>query len=78
MKQKDLPIIIVVVFLSAIVSFIVSSKIFTPPQSRQQAVEVVPVINKDFPAADNKYFNAQSIDPTQIIQIGNSNNQNPF
>jgi hypothetical protein len=78
MKQKDIALILVIVFVSGVVSFVVSNKIFAPPKSRQQAVEVVPVISKSFLTPDPKYFNAQAIDPTQLIQIGNNNNQNPF
>jgi len=78
MKQKDLALLLVIAFLSAVISFIVSSKIFAPPTARQQAVENVPSISTDFPTPDTKYFNNQSIDPTQLIQIGGNNNQNPF
>lgn len=78
MKQKDLPLLIAIVIFSIIVSLIVSTKIFTPQKNRMQKVEVVPVVSSKFPAADPTYFNNDSIDPTQLIQISNSNNQNPF
>jgi hypothetical protein len=78
MKQKDVALLLVIVFVSAVISFFVSDKLFAPPKSRQQAVEVVPTISDNFPTPDATYFNAQSIDPTQLIQIGNNNNQNPF
>lgn len=77
MKQKDLSIIFAVAFLSTIVSFLVSSKIFVTPENRQQKVEVVDVINADFKDPSSRYFNAESINPTQISQLS-STNQTPF
>lgn len=78
MKQKDIALIIVVAFMSGVVSFLASRWIFARPADRQQKAEVVEVITSDFPLPDSKYFNANSIDPTQLIQIGNSSNPNPF
>lgn len=78
MKQKDIALIIVLVFVSGVVSFLLSGWIFAKPADRQQKVEIVDVITTDFTLPDTKYFNTSSIDPTQLIQIGNSNNPNPF
>ena len=78
MKQKDVALIIVIAFFSAIASLFVSRLVFTSPKNREQSVQVVQSISANFPAPDSRYFNAQSVDPTQLIQIGNNNNQNPF
>ena len=78
MKQKDLALIIVIAFISGVVSFFVSNKIFVTPANRQQQVDVVDQINPSFQTPSSKYFNSSSIDPTQESQIGNNNNQNPF
>jgi hypothetical protein len=78
MKQKDVAIIIVVAFISAIVSFIVSDKLFVTPTNRKQQAEVVDVIQPSFQTPDKKYFNSSSIDPTQTTNIGSDSNQNPF
>jgi len=78
MKQKDVALIIVIAAVSAIVSLVVSRLLFTSPANRQQKVEVVPAITADFSMPDSRYFNSNSIDPTQLIQIGNNNNTNPF
>lgn len=78
MKQKDVALIIVMVFISGIVSFFLSNWLFASPKNRQQKVEVVDSITADFPTPDSKYFNNKAIDPTQLIQIGGNNNQNPF
>jgi hypothetical protein len=78
MKQKDLPIIIVVVFVSALLSFFVSKAVFASSSSRSQQVDVVEPISASFPTPDTAYFNSNSVDPTQLIQVGTNNNTNPF
>lgn len=78
MKQKDIVLVIVIAFVSAIISFVVSNALFASPKSRNQTIEVVQAINANFPSPNAKYFNNQSIDPTQLIQIGSSNNNAPF
>jgi len=78
MKQKDIALIIVIAFFSAIISFVISGKIFVTPANRQQKVEVVDVINSQFQTPSTKYFNTSSINPTQLVQVGGNNNQNPF
>lgn len=78
MKQNDIAIIVVVVFVSALISFFVSNKIFVTPSNRSQLVEVVDKITPSFEKPSSKYFNSNSINPTQNTQIGNGNNQNPF
>lgn len=78
MKQKDIAMIIVVVFVSGVLSFFISRLFFAAPKDRQQKVEVVDVITSDFPTPDKKYFNKDSINPTQLIHIGDTNNPNPF
>ncbi len=78
MKQKDVALIIVIVAISGIVSFFVSHLLFASPKSRQQKVQVVAPITTDFTTPSSKYFNSNSIDPTQNIQIGQGTNPAPF
>ncbi|MBX6333751.1 hypothetical protein IRY61_00205 [Candidatus Saccharibacteria bacterium] len=78
MKQKDLALILVVVFASAVLSLILSRLIFGSPQNRQQTVEKVDVITAEFVQPARKYFNAEAINPTKPIEIGNDSNPNPF
>ena len=78
MKQKDIALIIIIVAISGVISFLASRWIFARPADRQQKAEVVDIITSDFPLPDSKYFNNNAIDPTQLIQIGNSNNPNFF
>lgn len=78
MKQKDIALIIVIVFISGVLSFVASDMVFGKPADRQQTAEVVDVITSDFSLPSDKYFNNNSVDPTQLIQIGDNNNPNPF
>jgi hypothetical protein len=78
MKQKDVALILVLVFISGIMSFVLSGMIFGKQADRQQKAEVVDVVRSDFTLPPVKYFNNNSIDPTQLIQIGEANNPNPF
>lgn len=78
MKQKDLALILVMAFISAIIAFAASQWLFASPKNRKQTAEVVDVIGPDFTQPSTKYFNANSVNPTQQIQIGENNNPNPF
>jgi hypothetical protein len=77
MKQKDVITLIVVAFISLVISVVAARLLFSPSRN-QQAVEVVPVISANFPAPSSQFFNSNAIDPTQLIQIGNTNNPTPF
>lgn len=78
MKQKDIALIIVMVFISGIISFVVSGKIFGSQKNSEQTAEVVEPITSEFPPPPAKYFNGTSINPTQLITIGGGTNPNPF
>jgi hypothetical protein len=78
MKQKDIALIIVIVFVSAVISFFVSKAVFGSPKNRQQQAEVIQPISSDFPQPDPRYFNSQAFDPTKVITIGQNANTDPF
>lgn len=78
MKQKDIVLIIVVCFFSAIISFVASNMLISTPKNRQQKAEVVDKITDEFQQPDKKYFNETSINPTQTIRIGDAQNPTPF
>ena len=78
MKQKDIALIVVIVFISAIISLLLSNAIFVSPKNRQQQVEVVQPITSDFPKPDGQFFNNQANDPTKLITIGQNANTDPF
>jgi len=83
MKKNDLMLIGLVGFIAIILSFIVSNTIFGNPKKNAIKVPVVTPISSTFPLpqTDDNYkpfFNSNALDPTQLIQIGNNNNQVPF
>lgn len=78
MKQKDILLIAIVVLVSGTASFIVSKFLFSVPKNRQTKVEVMQPISSNFPQPDPRYFNANSIDPTKNITIGDNSNSQPF
>lgn len=78
MKKNDIAQMILVVGLSAMAAFLVTTKLITGPKSRSTKVEVVEKISSDFPAADTRIFNANALDPTIDITIGNTFNNQPF
>ncbi len=78
MKQKDVALIILIAGISAVVAFTASHFIFATPQNRQQAVAVVNPITTQFTSPNKQFFNSQSINPTQLVEVQSSNNPNPF
>lgn len=78
MKQKDIAFIILISAVSAVVSFAASHILFATPANRHQNVAVVDKISTQFSTPNPQFFNSQSIDPTQLIEVQNSNNSNPF
>ena len=78
MKNKDIALIIVIGFISAVISFLVSGMLFAPPSNRQQQVEVVQPISASLEQPDSRFFNKDAYDPTQQITISQNANNDPF
>lgn len=77
MKQKDWAVVLIVVFVSGVLSLVLSNTLFGKSKQQEQ-VEVVEAITAEFTKPNEKYFNKNSIDPTQIIRIGDGSNESPF
>lgn len=78
MKQKDIALILVVAFVSAVLAFLLSNWMFGGEQSREQTAETIDVVTSEFQQPPEKYFNANSVNPTKLIEIGGKPNPNPF
>lgn len=78
MKRNDIVMILAVACVAGVVSFIASQLLFATPKNRHQQVEVAPAISATFKPPETAYFNSESVDPTQTIQIGNTTNPTPF
>lgn len=78
MKQQDVAMIIVVVALAAVISFFASSTLFASGKKKEQVIVKIDKITPALTPVSSKYFNPQSINPTRLIQIGDTTNENPF
>lgn len=83
MKRKDILAIVGAGLIAAVISVIIAGAIFNSKTARSVKVPVVSPISSDFPdiVHDSKYkiiFNDKALDPTQLIKIGTSQNQQPF
>jgi hypothetical protein len=78
MKLKDWGVIGAVVLIAGVISFFVSNLILGGQRSPKLKVEVVEPISSNFPLPNTKYFNENSLNPTQEIKIGEDNNNTPF
>uniref|UniRef100_UPI004055BD37 hypothetical protein n=1 Tax=Candidatus Electrothrix sp. TaxID=2170559 RepID=UPI004055BD37 len=78
MKRKDLYTIIGIAIFSAVLSLILSNVFFSSDESRNETVEVIPVISAELERPPEQYFNDNSINPTQTIQIGGESSPQPF
>ncbi len=70
MKQSDAAVILIVVFVGAVLSFVLSGMLFGGAKDTFDATLVDP-IHTEFPQPDQRYFNTSSVDPTRVIEIGN-------
>lgn len=77
MKKNNLVVLVLVAGLAAILSLVLSQVLFSGTKHNLTA-EVVDPISADFQKPDTNIFNQQAINPTQLIQIGDSTNANPF
>jgi len=80
MKTKDIVTILAVVIVSAIFSYIIASVIFGGEGSENLKAPIVQPISIEFPVPETKdsYFNVDSLNPTKTINIGESENKEPF
>jgi hypothetical protein len=78
MKQKDIALLLIIVIVSAALSFFIGQKLFASPASHKLEAEYVDPITSTFTTPSSKYFNENSVNPTQQIRIGDSSNVTPF
>ena len=80
MKQKDIAIVIVIAFISAVLSYFAENLLFGGEKKYTLKAPVVEPIASEFnaPASDDPYLNKNSINPTKSITIGDSTNTAPF
>lgn len=77
MKRNDLLLIVAVAVVAGIFSLVGSNVLFAP-NKKELTAQKVDAINSDFQKPDPRYFNPEGINPTQLIQIGDNVNTQPF
>jgi hypothetical protein len=84
MKQKDYMMLGIIIFISALFSIILAGKIFGGISKKHNLTAPdVKTISSDFPdmkndPSYNTVFNGGALNPTQLIQIGTSQNSSTF
>ena len=78
MKQKDIAIIAITVFIAGIFSYVICSNFLFSTKDQKQTVEVVTPISSNFDLPDKKIFNTEAVNPTTVIKIGPNTNSQPF
>lgn len=78
MNQKDIVLIIVIAFFAGAISIFSSKALFTSSKNRDLSVQQVDKVESGFKEVDTRVFNAQAINPTRLINIGDSTNPKPF
>ncbi|MGI9028064.1 MAG: hypothetical protein ACR2FM_04465 [Candidatus Saccharimonadales bacterium] len=78
MKQKDIALIIIVIFIGGVFSVIMTKTVFVSKGSKQQTAEKVEAISSEFKIPDKEVFNPNAINPTKLIRIGDESNTSPF
>lgn len=78
MKQKDIAVIIAVAFFAAVISLLLTQTLFVSKDKKELTAQKVQPLSSEFNQPDNTVFNENAINPTQLIQIGDSNNSQPF
>lgn len=78
MRKKDLPVLILVIGISAILSYVLVGLFISTPKDRKQSVETTEVITASFTIPESTNFNTNSINPTKLIEIAPNSNDQPF
>lgn len=78
MKKSDIALLALIVSLTLVISFLVVKTIFGEATNEATKVEKAESISANVVEPSPATFNRDAINPTVVIQIGNSGNQQPF
>ena len=78
MKSKELPILVFLVLLIAVLSYLVSTKVFNSKSALTTKVEVVQPVSSSFDYQNKPYFSGNPLNPTKDITVTDNNNQKPL
>ncbi len=78
LKQSDVAMLVLVVAISLVISYFIGDALINTSANRQVEVEVIKPISDQFVLPSTDIFVKDYINPTELIEIGNSNNSQPF
>ena len=78
MKKSDWAAIILIVALVGIASYFVVGALMPSPSEDPQSVPIATEITSDIVEPSKEIFNADAINPTVRITIGNQSDERPF
>ncbi len=78
MKKSDIAILIVIIAISLGASYFIGRAVLTSFVQRDTQIEVTDSISSDLVPPSETVFNQNAINPAVPINIGSSNNQQPF
>ncbi|HET7630368.1 MAG TPA: hypothetical protein VFK03_03260 [Candidatus Saccharimonadales bacterium] len=78
MKKSDIAILVLIVGISLLAAFLVGNAIFGGRVAAPVQVETAEPISAKVTPPDKAIFNAEAINPSVKIQIGESSNEQPF
>lgn len=78
MKKSDLALLALIVSLTLVISFLLVKALFGEATNVATKVEKAESISANLVEPSSAIFNKDAINPTVVIQIGNSGNQQPF
>jgi len=73
-KSKDVAVLILVGGIIALLSFLISNRLFSSKDALRTQVEVIEPINPDFSYTEKSYFGPNALNPTRDITISENNN----
>jgi hypothetical protein len=78
LKQSDIAMLVLIVAISLIASYLVGDALINTSANREVEVQVISPISDQFTTPSADIFVDDFINPTELIEIGNSNNNQPF
>lgn len=78
MKKNDLALLTIVVAISLGVAYLVGNAFLSGSKPGAATVEMIDPISAEVTKPDASVFNADAINPSVPIKIGDTSNQQPF
>ena len=78
MKKSDWALVVLIVAIAGLISYFIANALLPAPNKDPQTVPTATVISSDVVQPSDQIFNANAINPTVQVTIGNQNPSSPF